>query len=134
MQDPPDPDQLLAAVLRFVRDTALPQLDASAAFEARIACHLLQTVNRQLAVSAADNAAETARLQALLGPCDDDLPALNRALCARIADGRFDAADPALVDHLWASTLAKLAVDKPDYSTYQRVIAAAPTQAPGNPA
>jgi len=28
-------------------------------------------------------------------------------------------ADPALIDHLWAATLAKLAVDQPNYTAYR---------------
>lgn len=123
MQDAPNPEELLEAVIRFLRDKALPQLDPRTAFDARIACSLLQIVQRQGVQAAATDVAELERLRTLLDQDGDDLQALNRSLCERIADGRIDAANEALVQHLWAVTLAKLAVDQPDYSTYQRVCA-----------
>lgn len=121
MQDTPNPGELIEAVVRFIRETALPQLDRRAAFDARIACSLLQIVQRQGARSAAVDADELDRLRSLLDQSGDDLPALNRALCERIADGRIVATNEALVQHLWVVTLSKLAVDQPGYSTYQRV-------------
>ena len=45
---------------------------------------------------------------------------------AATSDQRLDDQDPALRAHLWASTLAKLAVDQPGYETYRRLSAAHP--------
>jgi hypothetical protein len=48
---------------------------------------------------------------------------LNAALCGAIADGsaRFESRD--LKRHLWSTTMAKLAVDQPNYATYKRALA-----------
>ena len=54
------------------------------------------------------------RLRALLG-ADGTLAELNAALAQGIASGAVGPS-PALADHLWATTLAKLAVDQPRYS------------------
>ena len=45
---------------------------------------------------------------------------LNRALCDLIARGEFTLATPGLKDHLWATTMTKLAVDQPSYASYRR--------------
>jgi hypothetical protein len=39
---------------------------------------------------------------------------------ARIAAGAVDLNTPGLAEHLWATTLAKLAVDQPTYASYRR--------------
>jgi len=121
MQDHPSPHELLEGVIRFLRDTTLPRLDDRAAYDARIAASLLKTVQRQLARSTEDTAAERARLQQLLGRDDIDMEELNRALFEQITTGSIAWDDTRLLDHLWAVTLDKLAVDQPGYSTYLRV-------------
>lgn len=127
MQDLPTPEQLLAAVARFLRDDAGPALaghgDTALAYHARVAANMLDTVRRQGLLAPASDAAEALRLRALLGagaPADADLPTLNRLLADGIARGDWPAGQPELADHLWATTLAKLAVDQPGYDTYQR--------------
>lgn len=49
------------------------------------------------------------------------LAALNRRLCTEIAAGRLGLDSPELIEHLWLTTLAKLAVDQPRYETYRRL-------------
>lgn len=134
MQDTPSPEQLLAAVARFLRDEAGPALagagQAALAYQARVAANMLDTVHRQALQAPAGDAAELVRLQALLGsgggePGADSLPALNQRLADSLAAGVLTLDSPGLADHLWHTTLAKLAVDQPGYATYQRMIAAA---------
>ncbi len=131
MQDLPNPEQLLAAVARFLRDDAGPALarhgDHALAYQARVAANMVDTVARQTTLGPVADAAERRRLQALLGlPDEADLAALNRRLASRIADGALSSNHPGLADHLWATTLAKLAVDQPAYDTHQRHQAPAP--------
>jgi hypothetical protein len=45
---------------------------------------------------------------------------LNRVLADRIAKGELDLQTPGLAEHLWQTTLAKLAVDQPNYASYKR--------------
>ena len=45
---------------------------------------------------------------------------LNRALADRIAKGEVDLQTPGLTEHLWQTTMDKLAVDQPNYASYKR--------------
>lgn len=135
MQDLPNPEQLLTAVSRFLREDAGPALgrhgDHALAYQARVAANMVDTVARQTALAPAADAAERRRLQVLLGlPNEADLAALNRRLASRLADGAIDSSHPGLAEHLWATTLAKLAVDQPGYDTHQRHAAPTPTGTP----
>ena len=117
MQDRPDVIELIRTVADTLRERLMPQLAGSAAFEARVAANALDLVVRQLTLAGPGEAAELARLQALLG-VEGTLPDLNRLLCDRIAAGAIAADDAAVLDHLWATTLDKLAVDQPTYAAY----------------
>jgi uncharacterized protein DUF6285 len=117
MQDRPDPIDLVRTVAQTLREKLMPQLAGNFAFEARVAANALDLVARQLERAAATDGAELQRLESLLGQTGS-LEDLNRDLCARIADGRLAADDPRLKDHLWATTLDKVAVDQPSYAAY----------------
>jgi hypothetical protein len=117
MQDRPDPTDLVRTVAAALRERLMPQLSGSAAFEARVCANALDLVARQLARGADADAAERGRLEVLLG-ASGSLADLNALLCARIADGSLAADDPAMLAHLWATTLDKLAVDQPTYAAY----------------
>ena len=60
-------------------------------------------------------------LRALLHQ-DGALEPLNRLLCDAIAQGRVDLSTPGLADHLWATTLAKIAIDQPTYPSYLALV------------
>jgi hypothetical protein len=122
MREQPSGPELLAAVADFLRDEVLPRLDGRTGFHARVAVNVLEIVQREMTLGPAAEAQETGRLRALLGT-PGDAAELTRELCARIAAGRLDPADPALVRHLWATTLATVAIDQPNYATYRRAAA-----------
>jgi hypothetical protein len=42
---------------------------------------------------------------------------------ATLADGSANLESPELQRHLWSTTMAKLAVDQPNYATYKRALA-----------
>jgi uncharacterized protein DUF6285 len=65
------------------------------------------------------DATETTRLKQLLG-IDGALIDLNRALSEKIANGEVDLQTPGLAEHLWQTTMDKLAVDQPNYASYKR--------------
>jgi AcrR family transcriptional regulator len=119
LYDQPTASELLSAVAGFLRDEVSPTLSGRLAFHARVAVNVLEMVRRELALGPAAVDGEAARLKALLGR-DAPVAELEQALCEAIAAGRADPADPALVDHLWATTLDTLAVDQPNYATYRR--------------
>ena len=129
MQDTPSPEQLLQAVARYLRDEAGPALarsgDGALAYQAKVAANMLDIAGRQLAHAPAEQAAESARLQALLGEMGS-LAGLNQRLAERIVGGELAVGQPGLAEHLWLTTLAKLAVDQPGYDTYRRLTAATP--------
>ena len=119
MHQRPDIEDLLAAVALFLREQALPQLPAHAAYHARVAANMVDIVRRQLQLAPAADAAELQRLRALL-QCDGSLAELNTQLCERLADGRIGLQTPGLAEHLWQTTLDKLAVDQPGYESDRR--------------
>lgn len=119
MQDQPSATELLGAVISFIRERAMPELEGHTAFHARVAANALDIVKRQLEVAPEANTQEHERLVALLGQ-DGDLEELNRLLCDKIASGDMGLETPGLADHLWATTLTKLAIDQPNYSGYRR--------------
>lgn len=121
MQDQPTAIELVEAVADFIRNHAMPQLQGHAAFHARVAANALDIVKRELEVAPTANAEEISRLKELLG-CEGNLEELNLELCNRIRDGQIALGDPQLKDHLWKTTLTKLAIDQPNYSGYRRAI------------
>ena len=119
MQDEPTPTELIKAVADFLRNDIAPGISGHNAFKLRVSINALDLVTRQLALEQASNTAEVERLSRLLG-IQGSLTELNRALADRIAKGEADLQTPGLSDHLWQTTLAKLAVDQPNYAAYKR--------------
>ena len=119
MQDEPTPIELTKAVADFLRNDITPLISGHQAFKLRVAVNILDLVTRQLTRDQASDASEVERLRALLG-MDGSVACLNRALADRIARGEVDLATPGLAEHLWATTMDKLAVDQPNYASYKR--------------
>lgn len=121
MLDRPSGEELLKAVVRFLREEVMPSLDGAVAFKTRVAANALDLVGREIAGRDLLAAAETARLAALLGH-EGTLDDLNRELCDAIRRGEMTLETPGLSQHLWQSTLDKLAVEQPGYASYRRVL------------
>jgi uncharacterized protein DUF6285 len=119
MQDEPTPIELINAVAAFLRNDITPLISGNNAFKLRVAINALDLVTRQLALEQGSEAREVERLHALLG-MEGSVTDLNRALADRIAKGEVDLATPGLADHLWRTTMDKLAVDQPNYASYKR--------------
>ena len=98
MQDPPTVAELLEATAAFLREVAVPQLSGHASFHARVAANALRELLHT----------------------DGSLEQLNSLLSSRIAAGELSLQTPGLAAHLWASTLAKVAIDQPTYASYRR--------------
>jgi hypothetical protein len=119
MQDEPTPEELIKAVAEFLRAEIAPQVTGHAAFKLLVSLNVLDLVARQLALEQASDAKEAARLSHLLamqGPLRD----LNRTLADKIAKGEVDLQTSGLAEHLWQTTMDKLAVDQPNYAAYKR--------------
>jgi Domain of unknown function (DUF6285) len=119
MQDEPTPTELLKAVADFLRNEITPVIKGHNAFKLRVGINALDLVARQLTLEQGSDAAEIARLTQLLG-AEGSLMELNRALSERIAKGEVDLQTPELSEHLWQTTMDKLAVDQPNYASYKR--------------
>jgi Domain of unknown function (DUF6285) len=119
MQDEPTPIELTRAVADFLRNDITPMISGHNAFKLRVAINILDLVTRQLTLEEGADAAEAARLAELLG-AEGALIEQNRALAEKIAKGEVDLSTPGLSEHLWQTTLAKLAVDQPNYASYKR--------------
>ena len=119
MQDQPAAKELVLAVREFLENVAMPKLEGHDAFHARVAANALAIVERELAIGPDSNAEEAARLRDLLGE-DGSLHDLNVKLCDAISEGRMTLDTQGLADHLWLTTLTKLAIDQPRYAAYRR--------------
>ena len=123
MQDEPTPEELTRGVADFLRNDIAPLISGHNAFKLRVAINALDLVTRQLRFEEGSDAAEAARLSQLLGQ-QGSLKELNRALADRIAKGEVDLRTPGLAEHLWQTTMDKLAVDQPNYGSYKRELGA----------
>ncbi|MCC6920577.1 MAG: hypothetical protein IT548_15375 [Alphaproteobacteria bacterium] len=121
MQDEPTPIELLDAVITYLRDELMPELSGRSAFLTRVSANACDIVRRHLENAAGYDAAEMARLTALL-KTTGTLEELNRELCTRIEQGAMTLDTPGLTDHLWATTIEKVSVDQPQYAPYRRAL------------
>ena len=119
MQDEPGPTELTKAVADFLREDIAPLVAGQNAFKLRVAINMLDLVTRQLTLEAAGDAAEAERLRRLLA-MQGSLLELNHALADKIAKGEVDLQTPGVAEHLWQTTMDKLAVDQPAYAAYRR--------------
>jgi uncharacterized protein DUF6285 len=121
MQDEPTPTELIKAVADFLRHEITPVIKGHNAFKLRVALNALDLIARQLTLAQGSDAAEAARLTQLLG-IQGSLGELNRALADGIAKGEVDLQTPGVAEHLWQTTMDKLAVDQPNYAAYRREV------------
>jgi hypothetical protein len=122
MQDEPRPDEILTRVANFLKGPATRETGPHISFQLRVAANAIEICERQLTLAPRAEAEELTRLRALLR-VDGDLPTLNRDLALRIRAGELTLETPGLAEHLWATTLAKLAVDQPTYGGYRAALA-----------
>jgi len=121
MQDEPTPTELIKAVSDFLRNDIAPAIGGHNAFQLRVAINALDLVTRQLTLESGSDAAEAERLSQLLGQ-QGSLGELNGVLAGKLASGEADLQTPRLAEHLWQTTMDKLAVDQPNYAAYRREI------------
>jgi hypothetical protein len=119
MQDEPTPTELIKAVADFLRHEIAPAITGHNAFKLRVGINALDLAARQLGQEEGSDMAETERLKRLLG-MDGSLMEFNRALADKIAKGEVDLQTPGLTEHLWQTTMDKLAIDQPGYASYKR--------------
>lgn len=121
MQDLPTAAELVEAVRLFLEQDVMRETTGRTAFLARVSANVLAIVHREMTQGPAAEAAEIERLKGLLN-ADGSLEELNRLLCARIAQGAITLETPGLADHLWRTTLDKVAIEQPSYATFRRAL------------
>ena len=112
MLDSP-PAELLVAEARKALEGGL-----APGFPQKVAANALGIAQRELELGPALAEAELARLAALVGD-RGDLAQRNARLAAAVRDGSFDPDDPALLDHLIRTAVAKLEIDQPRYPAFR---------------
>lgn len=122
MQDDPTPSEILAGVEALMRETVMPELTGRTNYLVRVAANAVALVRRQMELKGEFDAEELKRLHAILKHGGDDLYALNEELEKKIANRELTLETPGLREHLWETTMAKLAVDQPSYAAYQRAL------------
>jgi hypothetical protein len=118
MREPPTLVELVDSVSEFIARDLAPTLSGRLAFHARVAVNVLAMIRREIELGPEADRAEAGRLAALMGAAGAT-PALTEELCRRIEAGEIDFNDPALIEHLWATTLDTLAINQPNYGTYR---------------
>jgi len=114
MQDRPTAAELVEAVAEFLARDIAPRLDGRDAFQLRVALNALGIVQRELVLGSELDAAEHARLVALLGHDGTTLD-LEQELARAIRDGSIDGERTDVVDHVRATVRGKLLVANPKY-------------------
>jgi hypothetical protein len=128
MHDRPTAVELLDAVRQFLEADAIPALDGTKKFHARVAANVLAVVVRELQSESEQLRGEWQRLRQLLGEsvadAPSDLATLRRAiravteqLCQRIRTGDADR-DPwrtAVLAHVRQTVVDKLSVANPKF-------------------
>jgi len=129
VNDRPDVAELLAAVERFLEESAVPALDGPAKYHARVAANVVRIVARELATEDEHLAREWDGLTALLGgdaakpderaSLRDAITARNEELVRRIRAGDADAGAfrAELIAHLSRVIADKREVSQPPRET-----------------
>jgi hypothetical protein len=116
-QDRPTESELLAAIVDFLREEAMPALDRAEprlGFQMRVAVNSLAILEREARLGPAADAREQERLAKLLGR-DGTLDELNRVLAHELRTGQRDERDAALMAHLDATIADKIAIANPKW-------------------
>jgi hypothetical protein len=115
MQDRPTAIELLEAIREFLEHDVMPSVEGRVRFHSRVAINALGILERELRLGPELDAAERARLAALLGH-DADLLTLTAELARRIRDGSLDDRRDEVVAAVRESVRAKLQIANPDYA------------------
>jgi hypothetical protein len=118
MSSPSSIEGLLGAVGTFLRNDLVPSMQGPTAFNLKVCINAIDLVIRELQFRTKNEAAEHARLSALLH-AQGTLGELRETLCQRIAAGELDESSPDLREHLWSTVLGQLAIDQPRYCAYR---------------
>jgi hypothetical protein len=110
---PTAPD-ILAVVREFLETQIVPAVADDQRFNVRVAVNLLATVERELLLGPAADAAEAVRLAGLTG-IEGPLAENNRRIAEAIRRGDLAFDDPQLLDHLRSTVKDSLRINNPKW-------------------
>ena len=116
MLDVPGGEDILTAVARWLRESALPALPGNLTFQARVAANAIDLVAREMREGPSAQQRARIRMASLLGH-DGPEDALQAELADRIREGLLPIDAPGLLEHLLASAIDKVAIDQPSYAS-----------------
>lgn len=118
----PNTYELVESVREMMETRLLPILeDKELIYHCRVAVNILNIVERELQQVDSLNTIERDSLQQLLA-AEGEVDGLTCKLIEKIYQGEFDSDNSKLLAHLQRVTVAKIAVDNPQYSTYKRYL------------
>jgi len=109
----------LNELLEAVREHLKLSGEQVSKYKNHIAANVLKIVERESQFATDYYAEENRRLAALLGAQGDNSK-LRALLCEQIREGRLHYDEPQLLEHCHRTTMAKLSIDNPRYSSYLR--------------
>lgn len=107
---------LLVVVREFLETDIVqdPTISDDKRFNIRVAINMLATVERELRLGPAANAAEEDRLTALVG-AEGSLEEKNQRLSRAIREGAVPSDDPQVLDHLYRTLVDALRINNPKW-------------------
>lgn len=117
----PTPFELTAAVREHLEEKLAPKLAGYQAYQAKVAANALGILQRECRQGGVARSQEQTRLSELLAK-QAGLNELNRELVEAIKTGERQWRDAAVLEHLWLTTLDRIAIDQPGYASYRRIL------------
>ena len=120
MQDEPTPTELIKAVADFLRNEIAPEISGHNAFKLRVGDQRARSGDAAIGAGSRGATPRKPRGCRNCSAMEGSLGELNRALADGSPSGEIDLQTPGLAEHLWQTTMDKLAVDQPNYASYKR--------------
>ena len=117
MINPPSKEDLIVSIIEFLENDVIQELKGQKRFHAHVAKNSLNIVLRQLKLEEASSEKEKDRLSKIL-KTDKTIKEMNKILCSKIDNNNIDIDNNELIDHLFKTTMEKLEIDQPNYSSF----------------
>ena len=117
MINPPSKEDLIVSIIEFLEIDVIQELKGQKRFHAHVAKNSLNIVLRQLKLEEVSSEKEKDRLSKIL-KTDKTIKEMNKILCSKIDNNNIDINNNELIDHLFKTTMEKLEIDQPNYSSF----------------
>ena len=117
MINPPSKEDLIVSIIEFLENDIIQELKGQKRFHAHVAKNSLNIVLRQLKLEEVSSKKEKDRLSKIL-KTDKTIKEMNKILCSKIDNNNIDIDNNELIDHLFKTTMEKLEIDQPNYSSF----------------